>query len=205
MASSVLQFDELSHIYQFEGKVIPSVTQVLTLAGISDVSMIPWNVLEKARLVGEFVHTAAQYLDEGDLDLETIDKSIVGYLVGYQQFKEEHSFRPSKIEHRMVGEFEGMAYGMCLDRLGWLKNASGDDYEVLLDLKTSSRPSASWAIQTAAYADGYNYDGARMVVHLSKEGKYKILPHNDDERDFSVWRAALRVAYWRLENGAKLK
>lgn len=202
MTTATIEFDELRHIYQKDGVVVPSVTQVLTLAGISDLSTVPAHILEKARQIGTAVHEAAQFLDEGDLDMESLDPSIVGYMVGYQRFREEHEFKATLIEHRMVGEVDGMAYGMTLDRLGRMK---GYDCEVLLDIKTSSRPSASWAIQTAAYVDGYGCgDPFRLVVHVSKDGTFKLIPYNEGE-DFEVWRSALRVAYWRLNHGAKLK
>lgn len=201
MTTATVQFDELSHIYQKDGVVVPSVTQVLTLAGMSDFSKVPMHILEKAKQIGTAVHKASQFLDEGDLDLDSLDQSIVGYMVGYQKFKEEYEFKPRLIEHRMVGEVDGMAYGMTLDRLGRMK---GYDCDVLLDLKTSSRPSASWAIQTAAYVDGYGGEPARFVVRVSKDGKFSLIPYNDGQ-DFEVWRSALRVAYWRLNHGAKLK
>lgn len=201
MTTATVQFDELNHIYQKDGVVVPSVTQVLTLAGLSDFSTVPPHILEKARQVGTAVHEASQFLDEGDLDLESLDPSIVGYMVGYQKFREEHGFKATLIEHRTVGEHEGMAYGMCFDRLG---SMNGYDCEVLLDIKTSSRPSASWAIQTAAYVDGWHNDPFRLIVHVAKDGSYKLIRHEDGE-DFEVWRSALRVAYWRLNHGARLK
>ena len=43
-----------------------------------------------------------------------------------------------------------------------------------------------------------------MVVHLAKDGKYKLIAHND-EADLAVFHAALKVAHWRMNHGVKLR
>jgi hypothetical protein len=54
-----------------QGKPVPSVTQVLHSVGLAaDDSTVPPDVLEPKRIIGQYVHNAAQYLDEGCLDLE---------------------------------------------------------------------------------------------------------------------------------------
>lgn len=40
------------------------------------------------RTIGEYVHKATQYLDEGCLDLETVDPELQPYLAAYQRFLE---------------------------------------------------------------------------------------------------------------------
>lgn len=198
---STLTFTEETHTYEQDGEVIPSVTQVLELSGIVDVSGIPLVNLQKAADRGTNVHLACQYLDEDDLVLESIDPQVLGYVVAYQKFREEYNFRAVHIEHRMVGEVDGMRYGMTLDRIGVLDAPKVPlEGEILLDLKTSSKPSAAWPIQTAAYKLGYGNDGfARGVVHLKKDGTFTFLIHDQDETDSKVWSAALTLAYWRLK------
>ena len=51
MTAATATFREQGHEYQVEGIPIPSVTQVLTLAGIDDVSKIPFHNLERARVI----------------------------------------------------------------------------------------------------------------------------------------------------------
>src|ERR1700675_985366 len=66
-----VDFTELGHIYRTDdGVIVPSVSQVLTLAGISDMSGIPQHVLDRARAIGTAVHQACEYLDQDDLDLD---------------------------------------------------------------------------------------------------------------------------------------
>jgi hypothetical protein len=196
--SAVFQDD--GHIYTADGEVVPSVTQVLTLAGISDVSQIPYHNLEKARAIGEAVHQATELIDKDDLDIDTLDPLIAGYILGYQEFKKETNFKPSTIEQRGIGDFEDLRFGYCIDRTGTM---DGVDGLVVLDLKTSARSNPNWGIQLAAYDDGAGLSAVRLVVHLKKDGSFGVIAYNDTN-DFSVWRSALRVAHWRLAHGAKL-
>jgi hypothetical protein len=54
-----------------------------------------------------------------------------------------------------------LKYGFCVDRLGYLKTE-----RILLDLKTSSKPSPSWAIQTIAYALGLDCFESPLGRHV---------------------------------------
>ena len=201
MTPATATFQAVGHVYTHEGRIVPSVTQALSLAGLDELAHVPRKCLERAGAIGTAVHQACEFLDQDDLDLDSLDPEIVGYVLGWQLFKQEHDFSPLMIERRGVSIAEGgkMAFGFCLDRIG----AMGD-HDVLLDIKTGSKASASWAVQTAAYADAVEFDGDRMSVHLAKDGSYNIIPHQDGY-DFAVWRDALEIAYWRIEHGAKIR
>jgi hypothetical protein len=187
------------HIYQRDGIVVPSVTQVLALAGIDDVSGIPLHNLERAAAVGTAVHQACEFLDQDELDIESVGPLIVGYVLAYQRFKEEHEFFPLTIEQRGIAESGALAYGYCLDRTGIIEGTP-----VLLDIKTASKRSPAWAIQTAAYADAINLNSARrLVIHANKSGAYDLIPYTD-AKDFDVWYSALHAAHWKLAHGWKI-
>lgn len=192
-------FNELGHVYQLDGKTIPSVTQVLELAGLSDVSGIPAHILARASAIGTAVHEATQFLDEGDLAPDSLDPLIAGYVVAYQRFKEEVKPDIELVEHRTITSTP-IRYGMCVDRVYKL-----DGRLIVADLKTSSKVQPHWALQTAAYAVGLRMNDAdRWVIHLAKDGTYRVVKH-ENLADSFVWSSALTVAYWRLENGAKLR
>lgn len=193
-------FTEHGHIYQNEGISVPSVSQVLEITGIADMSGIPPHILQKAADRGTAVHKACHYLDEDDLVLDSLDPEIVGYVVGYQKFREEYEFKPRLIEHRMVAESAGLPFGMCVDRVGTLK---GSELEVVLDIKTARKPSAAWAIQTAAYASGLGGDFGRAAVHLSKDGTFKLIGYQSSD-DVAAWQCALILTHWKLRNGSRL-
>jgi hypothetical protein len=201
MSSATFSADR--HIYESDGVIVPSVTQALALAGIDDISGIPLHYLERAAGIGLAVHQACEFLDQDDLELESVEPSIVGYVLAYQRFRQETGFTPAWIEHRTIGDVDGLKYGMCIDRFGEFEGRP-----TLIDLKTPSKKQNWWGVQLAAYAvglsDRIDFPGcARMNVHLAKDGSYKLIRH-EDERDFEVWWAALRVAYWKLEHGTKL-
>ena len=204
--SAALQFNEQTHTYRADGEIIPSVTQILALSGITDMSGIPLRNLEKARIRGSFVDWACTLLDEGDLDLESLDEKILGYVVGYQKFREDWQFKPHLIQHQCVGEWHGLKFGMTLDRVGLVTREEGT-FRLLFDIKTPKVTSVSWQIQTAGYAEGLGGDGEdlpRAVVKLSPDGSYCVINHTL-ESDFDVWHAALQLAHWKLKNGFKVK
>jgi hypothetical protein len=187
-------FQELVHKYKCVGRAIPSVTQVLAASGITDVSRIPQHILDRAAAIGTAAHLACEYLDDGSLDLESVDPLITGYVLAYQKFRTETGFSPELIEHRAVGEVIGLRYGFCVDRMG---TVNGE--RILLDLKTSSKPSPSWAIQTVAYALGLGcFEVRRAVVHLKKDGTYQLIEHPNRVQDAAIWEAALAITHWRL-------
>jgi hypothetical protein len=189
-----LTFEATRHRYLTdEGIQIPSVSQVLTLAGISDVSMIPAHILERAAAIGSAVHDACQYLDEGELDPD-LDPLIVGYVLGYQRFKEAHEPKILEIETR-VGKDGDLPFAGRRDRVIVL-----GDVEYVMDIKTASKPQYSWPIQLAAYS---KRDQGRIVVHLAKDGTFNVIKY-ENEADYEVWQAALTVAHFKLKNGAKL-
>jgi hypothetical protein len=197
----IATFQSAGHIYQIDGKAVPSVTQALTLAGLDELAHVPRRFLARAAAIGTAVHQACEFLDQDDLDLDSLDPAIVGYVLGYQRFKMEHNFSIITIERRGVATDPtpgGLAYGFCLDRIGIL-----DGKETLIDLKTATKKSASWAIQTAAYGEAVEFEGLRMAVHLTKQGGYKLIPH-EEAGDFEQWHHALANAHWKLAHGAKL-
>jgi hypothetical protein len=196
---STLTFNHATHEYKSDGRVIPSVTQILALAGLSDVSAIPAHILENARWKGEEAHKACEYLDQDDLDWKDVFPEILPFVMAYQKFKAEKEFVPELVEHRCEAEVDGLSFGMCVDRTGTIAGVA-----YVLDLKTSSKAQPSWRIQTAAYKLGLGEKRERGVVHLKKDGTYELLKHTGDE-DELIFRLSLQLAHWKLRNGFKIK
>jgi hypothetical protein len=200
MATATFTAD--NHRYAVDGVAVPSVTQVLAISGLDDTTGIPLHYLERAAGIGSAVHKACHFLDEEDLELESLDPLIQGYVLAYQRFRAENNFEIELIEHRTIANVDGLAYGMCVDRLGKL-----DGRTTVLELKTASKAQKWWGVQTAAYAvglsDRYDFPGLeRVALHLAKDGTCKLIRHEDDG-DYEVWWAALRVAHWQLGNGRR--
>jgi len=199
-------FDAERHLYLVQGKPVPSVTQVLHSAGLSaDYSMVAPEVLERKRTIGEYVHKATQYLDEGCLDLATVDPEIQGYLAGYEKFIKESGFRPDLIERRLVGRINGVLCGGTIDRTG---SMAGKLW--IIDLKCIERLYPSFALQTAGYelllpkpvVPPFKY--SRAILQLRRDGSYKLTAYSDSA-DFDVFRAALVVTAWKVNQGADIQ
>jgi hypothetical protein len=191
-------FAERGHIYRDGELVVPSVSQVLELAGIDDLSRVPRHNVRRAAKRGQAVHLATQFLDQAKLDQHSVTPEIAGYVMGYEQFKRDTGFHPIAIEQRGIGAIGDLKFGYCIDRVGILF-----DRLAIVDLKTASKAFDWWAIQTAGYAEGIKHDGPRYSLHLAADGDYNLIRYNDGE-DFETWLAALKVARWKLAHGWRL-
>lgn len=67
-------FDEATHTYRLDGKVIPSVTQILK--PLYDFSFAKPDVLSRAASFGTALHKACELHLLGDLDTETLDENL---------------------------------------------------------------------------------------------------------------------------------
>jgi hypothetical protein len=199
------RFDPERHLYLVQDRVVPSVTQVLHAAGLSaDYSAVNPEVLERKRTIGEYVHKATQYLDEGSLDLATVDLQIQPYLAAYEQFIKDSGFRPRLVEHRLVGNINGMLCGGTVDREGTMAGKLW-----IIDLKCIERLYPSFALQTAGYelllpkpvTPPFRY--TRAVLQLRQTGSYKLTTY-DDLADSDVFRAALGVTVWKTNHGMEV-
>ena len=196
-------FDPERHLYLVDGRPVPSVTQVLHSARLAaDYSMVPPDVLERKRIIGQYVHKATQYLDEGCLDLETVDPELQPYLAAYQRFLEESGFRPQLIEHRLVSRVTGTLCGGTVDRVGSMNGRLW-----LIDLKCVDRLYPGFALQTAGYelllpkpvVPPFKY--TRAVLQLRRDGSPKLSPPYEDPSDLDVFRAALITTIWKINRG----
>lgn len=76
-----LTFEEETHTFTANGKVIPSVTTVLKKAGMTpDYSFVdPWYAQR-----GTYIHRATELWENGVLDEDTVDPLIAGYVDAYK-------------------------------------------------------------------------------------------------------------------------
>lgn len=107
----VLTFNEERHEYHLDGRLVPSVTQVLRGAGLislvdfadeerklmvelgySTASLVPSDILQHALARGTRVHKACHYLSEGLLDWDTVDDKDRGYVSAAAQFLADSRF-----------------------------------------------------------------------------------------------------------------
>lgn len=188
-----LTFDADTHTYTLDGRVLPSVTEIL-----GNVFYNPdaeW-FTEEARLRGQYVHAAIALDNDGELDRHALDPRLVPYVAAWLTFKSDTDFRPLAWEQMVYDEARG--YAGTFDVIGQL----GDNPlfpPVLIDYKTGAPPEIT-ALQTAAYARVAKGDRwptlRRAGLWLRPDGSYRLTPHSDraDERMFL---SALEVFQWK--------
>ena len=184
--------DEAAHLYTVAGVERPSVTQILKDAGLIDTT---WYT-EEARERGKAVHLATQFLDEDDLDWNTVVPNYRGYVQAWERFKTESRFQIGHdasgkllIEYRLFHSVSG--YCGTLDRLGTIGTA-----EYLIDIKTGD--AEQWhGYQIAAYSQCLPnpHSRKRMTVHLRASGSYSTREHalTAFSSDWQVFAAAAVV------------
>lgn len=168
-------FDEEAHVYRVDGRIVPSVTEILSGVGLAENFMaggreIDPDVLANAAERGTMVHLAIELECLGELDEDTVDDEIWPYLEAWRQFVDDTGFLPVANEFRFyepANDYCGTA-----DMIGYL----GDQLTVL-DLKTGSIGLKPWhKYQLAAYAGaikGGSLWPHRMMLHLRPELKRK--------------------------------
>jgi hypothetical protein len=188
-----LHFDPDAHVYTFDGRRVPSVTQLLAPIA-QDFSMVPAGVLEAKRILGTVVHEACQYDDEGDLDDETVPAEVDGYLSAWRKFRADTGACIIANEKQMY--HADLQYAGTVDRV-----ASFDGEMWVLDLKTSAAPAPSYGVQLAGYAGLLAANGLlvplrRATVHLFNDGGYKLVEFKNPA-DTAAFRACLAIWNWK--------
>ena len=184
-----------SHVYRVDGIVCPSVTQILSRTGLADYSSIPHFMRDFALERGSAVHKAAHYYLEGDLDEETVDPIIQGYIRALDKFVFHSDFVPEPGTAEQICYDPMNAYCGTWDIIGSLPQIG----RVIVDFKCGMMPAVHW--QLAAYgrlADPPIYN--RIALRLSKDGTYKpkLFPASTFARHEADFLAARRV-YGLLE------
>jgi hypothetical protein len=199
-----LEFERIGHRYTLmpDGIELPSVTTALKETRMIDYSMIPQDVLQAASRRGTAVHQALQYLDEGDLDEDSLDESLLGYIYAYAQFKRDSGFTPALIEHRVWSNT--YRYAGTLDRTGTLPRQDGGEDLVVLDFKTGL-VLPGHALQLAAYANCLPEPRRfrRIALKLSEDATYRVyeFPQKDFRRDLELFLHALSCCWWQRTEG----
>jgi hypothetical protein len=180
-----------AHVVQ--GIPVPSVTQILRATHVSsDFSHVDPVVLERKRQIGQAVHAATHYFDEGDLVESTVAPEARPYLLAWMKFRSERGFVPQLLEtvvysrtHHYIGRF---------DRLGQLL---ADRRRVLLDIKIGDPDASAADLQTAGYLAALREEHPEMQVdpierwsvQLLEDGRYSLRQYPKRGRSNGVDRA----------------
>lgn len=192
-----LDFDEPSHTYTLDGKVLPSVTQLLK--PISDYGGIPESILNKAADRGNYVHKCCEMYFMGTLDEDQIDEECAPYFHGFKKFLSETGFQIEFTEDRVY--HSKLGYAGSLDMIGLLPAIKGKkkQHRALIDTKTTFRLLKSVGPQTAAYMEAWHDKykkefpvDARYALQLKKDGTYLLEPLTS-QSDFNIFVSCLNI------------
>lgn len=191
---SNLSFVEDSHSYRWCGTPTRSVTQILTEAGITDYSKVPPDILQRAEVFGHAGHLMTRYEDEGRLNIERLDASLIPYLNGWRKFKEQFVKQMLLIEQRIycpIGPYCGGLDRLYLDL--------SDDL-CLLEIKTTSDFMPGVDLQTAAYHFALE---RTLKVKIKRRQGVLLLPNDfdpyyfDRKSDVDDFLACVRVVNYK--------
>jgi hypothetical protein len=201
-------FEEKGHIYRdAQGRKVLSVTQVLQLMGLVNYDFIREEILQRKSQIGIAVHKSIEYLCEGALDWDTVDPAAMPYVVGAESWMREMAFVSEKREQAGIATINGMSFGYAYDHKGKMRY-KGRERQVILDLKTCSASSPSWALQTAGYALAENPNSPasllRVVTQLLPDGRVKPI-YFEDLQDYRTFQYMLYCAIWKTNHGYKLE
>ena len=191
------QFDESTHTYTVDGVRIPSVTQILETVGLVDYKDIPRDVFAYAAERSVAVHSAAEFFDQHDLDIDSLDPQVMKYFIGWKNFRQDYPFEVFESEKIHVGELNGLKFGMKADRVVKLGKGQIGVY----DIKCTSKLHPAYGVQTAGYVLGLGFKcdpevARRFVVHLRPNSLYQLHEYKDP-KDGEIFEAALKIAWWK--------
>ena len=185
-------FDSERHVYSLGGMVLPSVSAVLSSAGLrTSYSNVPEPVLEKARARGVAVHAYTESIDNGD-DPVVEDPTHTGYVTAYRSFVRDSGYE-SIVSEIIVCHAELLYCGMP-DAVGRL-----NERRTIVDRKaTAVLDKKGTAIQCGAYALAWDSMHADQPIeqiaglHLKRDGSYQLVMFDIEEAK-RVWLCAYEV------------
>jgi hypothetical protein len=198
----MIEFRAASHSYFKDGKELTSVSRILQDAGLSDYSKVDWDVLERAKLIGDFVHEIARLYALGDLDQSTIDPALSGYAKAVEKFYEDNVKTIVSLEEPIC--YPAFGYAGTPDLIYYNKS----DKLCLDDWKTTANPMPSHQIQLAAYKQAWDKTypkrkiQERATVILKDDGSYRRIIHRSGN-DLHVWMAAVNLYSYKRLNKIK--
>lgn len=176
----MLKFFDEGHIYEYNGAVIPSVSELLRFISREVYGDINKYILDRAAERGTAVHAATQALDEHGL--VDCPEEIYGYLEAYVAFRRQHTVEWQYIEKPIA--HPEMLYAGTIDRAGIV-----DGVPTVLDIKTNS---AIKKPLVKAQLNGYKllmdtigFHAQRLCcLQLMSNGKYRLYQAAIDSTEF---------------------
>ena len=207
MSSTAIEFDVDRHEYRLDGRLVPSVTQILRVTGRSTdfeaIKAMSWRraaAIDWKRQVGKTLHADSHAFDDNDLVLETVDPDVRPYLDAWATFRENSRVVPICRERIVYHQGDRRREEYCGMLDGIFLTASGR--RALLDAKTGDPKNSGCQFQTAAYQMAFEFENPleriheRWAVQLTPGRKipYRVTPYLDWS-DQQEWRRIVSEFY----------
>lgn len=184
----MLKFEESTHTYTYNGKVIPSVTTVIE--GACPLSDFAKN--EASANFGTAVHKATELLDTtGEY---ACTEKVHNRVLQWIKYKTEHKIALDICERKMTNS----VYAGTVDRISY-----SHDKILIIDIKTGVF-SKTWDIQLSAYKQLFSITeniNPRKIDVLAVQlfdDKYKIhKPKSNYNYNINIFNSMLNVYNWR--------
>lgn len=180
----MIEFLEKEHKYMDEeGRIIPSVTEILSMMTADGYSKINPAVLEHAAMKGTLVHEWCEMYDYG-CEEEQVPSELEPYCRAYMDFCRDYKPEWTAIESMVYCNTlpTGIGYAGTADRIGRI-----DGEMCVVDIKTIASPSTREHVkvccQTAAYSAAAGVWKNRYVLYLKPDGKYRFMDCREYERE----------------------
>ena len=188
-----LQFDEAAHRYTVNGRIIPSVTQIISAVGLYEFDFVSRQTLAVAAERGRIVHTYIEWHEQGCLDENSIDPDLAGYFEAYLAAKKagEIPASPTAIEERVY--CEKYQYAGTLDQMfgeRWIHDHKTGDESPVHGLQLSGY----WF---AKHPDLRDKPDRLTCGYYRRTGKYKIVEYPYEPL---AWLSVVADFRWREKN-----
>lgn len=199
-----IYLNEVTHQYfHNSGKEFISVTNSFDKIGITDFSKIPFDVIEPARVKGDYVHQIAEYYGLGALDEESVDMAYKGYLEAVKMFFKEQVKEVVAIEKIVFSKAHGFAGKPDIVYINFKDELCVGDHKTPIKI----HPATRWQLAPYVYAwekmNKVKVD-RRHAIQFKDDGEYEIHEFtNPLRRDFSEFITILRAAILKIENKIK--
>lgn len=182
-----VEYDDEKHEYKLNGKVVPSVTQIIKRLGfISD------RYTADGATRGTYIAQATELDDSGELDYEALDERLRPYVDAWRKFKAESRFVVAGSEKIVYRDTVPLAYAGRIDRLGKMPPTKASPIEDwVIDIKTGD-PACWHPLQITGYAVCLPTAHRRGVVYLRDNGNY-TLSEVVSPMTYGIWLACCQV------------
>lgn len=161
------------------------------LSRYSKLDYVDAHILEEACERGTQVHSLCEEYSK-NLVMPFVEENLKGYFESFKNWFDNYVEKVVLTEKRINDDYYKVS-----GKFDFVLKFKGEKFLSLVDLKTSSSISKTWALQTAAYVDmitrnlGIQIE-KRGCLMLSKEGKpARFVQYSDLVRDINLFESCL--------------